>query len=85
MSAVMLIYQDKVSLSTYISSSSPLFRAFFAMHWKASSTLIPSLADVSKYGIFPFDAHQALAFFSETWRMKNKMHASNMQDNITAS
>lgn len=36
------------------------------MHWNASSTLIPSLADVSKYGIFPFDAHQARAFFSDT-------------------
>jgi hypothetical protein len=27
---------------------------------------MPSLADVSKYGIFPFDAHNARAFFSET-------------------
>ena len=57
---------------TYISSSSPLFRAFLAMHWKASSTLIPSLAEVSKYGIFPFDAHQARAFFSETWKINKK-------------
>lgn len=56
---------------TYISSSSPLLRAFLAMHWKASSTLMPSLAEVSKYGIFPFDAHQARAFFSETWSIKN--------------
>lgn len=53
-------------IGTYNSSSSPLFRAFFAMHWNASSTLMPSLADVSKYGIFPFDAHQARAFFSDT-------------------
>lgn len=60
--------------STYISSSSPLFRAFLAMHWKASSTLIPSLAEVSKYGIFPFDAHQARAFFSETWKTNRKLH-----------
>ena len=44
------------------------------MHWKASSTLIPSLADVSKYGIFPFDAHQARAFFSETWKTNRKLH-----------
>ena len=60
--------------STYISSSSPLFRAFLAMHWKASSTLIPSLAEVSKYGIFPFDAHQARAFFSETCKTNRKLH-----------
>ena len=44
------------------------------MHWKASSTLIPSLAEVSKYGIFPFDAHQARAFFSETWKTNRKLH-----------
>jgi hypothetical protein len=60
--------------SAYISSSSPLFRAFLAMHWKASSTLIPSLAEVSKYGIFPFDAHQARAFFSETWKINKNTH-----------
>ena len=57
-------------LGTYNSSSSPLFRASFAMHWNASSTLMPSLADVSKYGIFPFDAHQARAFFSETCKQE---------------
>lgn len=44
------------------------------MHWKASSTLIPSLAEVSKYGIFPFDAHQARAFFSETWKINKLIH-----------
>jgi hypothetical protein len=50
----------------YSSSSGSFFRAFFTIHWKASSTFVPSLADVSKYGIFPFEAHHAFAFFSET-------------------
>lgn len=51
---------------TYISSSGSFLKAFFAIHSKAASTLKPSFADVSKYGMFPFEAHHALAFFSET-------------------
>lgn len=56
---------------THISSSGSFFRAFLAIHWKASSTLNPSFAEVSKYGIFPLEAHQAFAFFSETCWAKN--------------
>jgi hypothetical protein len=43
-----------------------------AIHWKAASTLNPSFAEVSKYGIFPLEAHHALAFFSETCYQKQK-------------
>jgi len=50
----------------YSSSSGSFFRAFFTIHWKASSTFVPSFADVSKYGMFPLEAHHAFAFFSET-------------------
>jgi len=49
-----------------------------AIHWKAASTLNPSFAEVSKYGMFPLEAHHALAFFSETCNQKkteNHMHA----------
>ena len=63
-----MIRFNSIYIFTHISSSSPLFRASFAMTWKASSTFMPSFAEVSKYGIFPFEAHQARAFFSETWR-----------------
>lgn len=34
--------------NAHISSSGSFFSAFFAMHWKAASTLNPSFADVSK-------------------------------------
>jgi len=67
--------------STYISSSGSFFSAFLAIHWKAASTLNPSLADVSKYGMFPFEAHHALAFFSETWKPKYWKKKKNQQRN----
>lgn len=67
------------SLFTHISSLSPLLRAFFAMSWKASSTLIPSFAEVSKYGIFPFEAHQARAFFSETCSIRSTFFLSTWE------
>lgn len=38
---------DSDCVLTYISSSSPLFIAFLVMHRNASSTLVPSLAEVS--------------------------------------
>lgn len=57
---------------TNISSSGSFLRAFFAIHWNAASTLNPSFADVSKYGMFPFEAHHAFAFFSETYNTKKK-------------
>ena len=41
--------------STHICSSASCCNAFFDTVWNACSTLIASLADVSKYGIFPFD------------------------------
>lgn len=52
--------------TTYSSSFGSFFRAFLAMHSKAASTLNPSFAEVSKYGIFPLEAHHAFAFFSDT-------------------
>lgn len=36
------------------------------MHWNAASTFRSSLAEVSKYGMFPFAVHQPFAFFSDT-------------------
>jgi hypothetical protein len=36
------------------------------MVWKACSTLMASLAEVSKYGMFPLDWHQVIARFCET-------------------
>lgn len=63
--------------NTHISSSGSFLSAFLAIHWKASSTLNPSFAEVSKYGMFPLEAHHALAFFSETCNQKTKNHVSN--------
>lgn len=59
--------------NTYISSSGSFLSAFLAIHWKAASTLNPSFADVSKYGMFPLEAHHAFAFFSETYNQKIKV------------
>lgn len=61
--------QTKARATTYSSSS---FIAFLATVWNACSTLMASLALVSKYGIFPFDAHQARAFFWLTTREFSK-------------
>lgn len=54
----------------YVSSSGSFLSAFVAIHWKAASTLVPSFAEVSQYGIFPFEAHHAFAFFLETYNHK---------------
>lgn len=61
-----------MSKKTHISSSGSFLSAFLAIHWKAASTLNPSFAEVSKYGMFPLEAHHALAFFSETCNQKQK-------------
>lgn len=58
---------------TYTSSSGSFLSAFLAIHWNAASTLNPSFADVSKYGMFPFEAHHAFAFFSETYNASRKI------------
>ena len=39
--------------------------------WKACSTLMASLADVSKYGMFPFCWHHAVARFCDTCEKKS--------------
>lgn len=57
---------SKSQLGAHNSSSVSFFNALRAMHWKASSTLMSSFAEVSKYGIVPLDAHQVFAFFSVT-------------------
>ncbi len=51
---------------THKSSSTSFLNAFRAMHWKAASTLMSSLALVSKWGMLPLLAHHCLAFFSDT-------------------
>ena len=40
---------------TYNSTSVSCCRAFLAIVWNACSTLVASLAEVSKYGMFPLD------------------------------
>lgn len=50
----------------YSSVSSSWLIAFFAIVWNACSTLIASLADVSKYGMLPLDWHQVIARFCDT-------------------
>lgn len=40
--------------------------AISATLMNASSTLYSSFADVSKYGMFPFDSHHSLAVLSDT-------------------
>lgn len=47
-------------------SSVSCARAFLAIVWKAMSTLIPSFADVSKYGISFFDWHHCWARLVDT-------------------
>lgn len=49
--------------NAYSSTSASCCRAFLAMVWKACSTFTASLAEVSKYGILPFDWHQVMARF----------------------
>lgn len=56
----------QTNMRTYISCSRSFAKAAFAIHKNAGSMLRSSLADVSKYGIFPLDAHHSFAFFSET-------------------
>lgn len=70
--------------NTYISSSGSFFSAFLAIHWKASSTLKPSFAEVSKYGMFPLEAHQAFAFFSETYSQKSKTTSTHYKKRTAA-
>ncbi len=53
--------------ATHKSSSASLRSAFLAMHWKAASTLMSSLAEVSKWGMLPLAVHHCLAFLSVTW------------------
>ena len=51
---------------SYSGSSASCCNAFLATVWKACSTLIASFAEVSKYGILPFDWHQVIARFCVT-------------------
>ena len=54
--------------SLYSSTLVSCARAFLATVWKACSTLMASLALVSKYGISPLLWHQACALFIGTWK-----------------
>ena len=49
-----------------MSCSRSLARAALAIDKNAASTLTSSFAEVSKYGMLPLEAHQSLAFFSDT-------------------
>lgn len=53
--------------NTYPPSSGSCFKAFLAIVWKACSTLMASLALVSKYGMLPLVWHHAKARFWETF------------------
>ena len=56
--------------ATYAYTSSvSCARAFLATVWKACSTLMFSLAEVSKYGMLPLDWHQVMARFWKTMRL----------------
>jgi hypothetical protein len=51
---------------THDSTSASCWSAFFAIVWNACSTLMASFAEVSKYGMFPFDWHHVIARFCVT-------------------
>ena len=53
-------------LVAHSSVSASWARAFFAIVWKACSTLMASLAEVSKYGMLPLAWHHVMARFCDT-------------------
>lgn len=75
---ILLYFVQNKRNHTHNSSSGSFLIAFWTMQWNAASTLVPSFAEVSKYGMFPFEAHQVLAFFSETLNQTpNKKNKKN--------
>ena len=66
MSATNRSLEELVATDSSVSASCA--KAFFAIVWNACSTLIASLADVSKYGILPLAWHHCIARFCETYK-----------------
>jgi hypothetical protein len=63
----------KGHIDTYISAFPSCCNAFLHAALNASSTLVASLADVSKYGMLPFCWHHVRARFCETMRFDSSM------------
>ena len=62
-----------LNITSQIKKSITWARAFLAMVWKACSTLIASLALVSKYGISFLDWHQVWALLVDTARLSRSI------------